>query len=63
MDTILDMTKNLSSACFCLLLTDAAWDNIFLLFILGNCIVILFWKNGAGHRHNGYNLFMIQCNV
>ena len=39
MDTILDMTKYfLSSVCFCLLLTDVAWDNIFLLLILGNFI-------------------------
>ena len=30
MDTILDMKKVfLSSVCFCLLLTDFAWDNIF----------------------------------
>ena len=64
MDTILDMTKVfLSSVCFRLLRTDVAWDNIFfLLFIPGNCIGIFFWKNGAGHRYNGCNLFMIQCN-
>ena len=61
MDTILDMTKVfLSSVCFCLLPTDVAWDNIlFLLFMLGNCIGISFWKNGTSHHHNLCNLFLI----
>ena len=34
----------------------------FLLFISGNCIGILFWENGAGHRRNGCNFFIILCN-
>ena len=63
MDTILDIIKVfLSSVCFSLVPTDFAWDNIFVLFMSGNYIGIFFWKNGAGHRHNGFNLFMIQCN-
>ena len=54
MDTILDMKKVfLSSVCFCLLPTDVAWDNVFLLFMPGNFIGVLFCKNGACHRHNG----------
>ena len=45
MDNILDMTKVLlSSVCFCLLTTDVAWDNFFLLFVSGNCIGIFFGK-------------------
>ena len=64
MDTILDMTKVfLSSVCFLLFSTDVACDNILLLlFVLGNCIGISFWQDGAGHRHNGCNFYMIQCN-
>ena len=63
MDTILDMTKVfLSSVSFCLLPTDVAWNNIFILIMSGNFIGILFWQNCAGHRHNGCNLFMIRCN-
>ena len=43
MDTILDMRKvSLSSVCFRVLLTDGAWDSIFLLFILCNCIGVSF---------------------
>ena len=50
MDTILDMKKVfLYYVCFCLLPKDVAWGNIFLLFMSGNCIGILFWENGAGH--------------
>ena len=63
MDTILDMTKVfLSSVCFRLFPTDVAWDNIFLLFVSGNYIGILFLQDGSGHRHIGCNLYMIQCN-
>ena len=63
MDTILDMRKVfMYYFCLRLLPTDVAWDNVFLLFMSGNFIVIFFWKNGAGHRHNGCNLFMIKCN-
>ena len=62
MDTILDMTNVfLSSVCFCLLPIDAAWGNI----VFFSCRVIalaFFWKNSAGHRHNGCNLLMFQCN-
>ena len=63
MDTILDMTKVfLSSICFRLLPTDVEWENVFLLFMLGNFIGILVWKCDTGHLHNGFNLFMIKCN-
>ena len=44
MDTILDTTKVfMSSACFCLLPTDFAWDNIFF-FMSGNCIGLFLEK-------------------
>ena len=63
MDTILVMINFfLSSVCFCLFPTDAAWDNIFSLVVSGNYIGIFFWKNGAGQRQNGCNYFMIQWN-
>ena len=63
MDTILDMTKVfLSSVCFLLFPTDVACDNILFFFVSGNYIGISFWQDGAGHRHNGCNFSMIQCN-
>ena len=64
MDTILDVTiVFLSSVCFLLFPTDVACDNIcFVLLVLGNYIGISFWQDGAGHRHNGCNFSMIQCN-
>ena len=62
MDTILDTTKVfLSSVCFLLFPTDVVCDNVFL-FVLGNYIGISFWQDGAGHRNNGCNFSMIQCN-
>ena len=62
MDTILNMkTVFLSSICFHLLLNNVTWDNIFLLFMSGNCIGMFFGGNGACHCHNGCNFFMIQC--
>ena len=63
MDTILDTKTKL-----CLLLVFVYYQLIlhgtifFLLFMSCNFIGILFWKNGAGHWHNGCNLFMIQHN-
>ena len=61
MDTILDVTKVfLSSVCFLLFPTDVACDNF--LFVSGNYIGILFWLDGASHRHSGFNFYMIQCN-
>ena len=63
MDTILDMTKVfLSYFYFRLFTIDVACDNIFLLFVSGYYIGISFWQDGAGHRHNGSNFSMIQCN-
>ena len=62
MNTILYINFFLSSVCFRLLPTDVAWDNFFILFKSGNSIGILFWKNGAGHRHNGSNFLMIRYN-
>ena len=51
MDTILDIEKVfVYSVCFSLLPTDVAWGNIFILFMLGNCIGVFFSKNGAGHK-------------
>ena len=59
MDTILDVKKVfLSSVCFLLFPTDVACDKLFW-FVLGNYIGISFWKDGAGHRHNGCNFSMI----
>ena len=61
MDTILDTTKVfLSSVCFLFFPTDVAFENIFLLFVSGYYIGISFWQDGAGHRHNGCNFYMIQ---
>ena len=34
----------------------------FFLFVSDNYIGISFWQDGAGHRHNGCNFSMIQCN-
>ena len=63
MDTILDMTKVfLSSVCLVYFQQMLHGTICFLLFASGNYIGILFWKNCAGHRHNGCNFFMIQCN-
>ena len=61
MGTILDMTKVfLFSVCLSLLTTDVAWDSIFSFVHVWKFHYPIFSKNGAGHRHNGCNLFMIK---
>ena len=60
MDTILDMKKIMSSVCFLLLLTDVAWDNIFDLFMSGNCISVFFGEMTPVTNQNGGNFFMIR---
>ena len=51
MDTILNITKVfMYFVCFSLLPTDVVWYNFFLLFMSGNFIGILFWKNGASNH-------------
>ena len=62
MDTILDMKK-----VFCLLFVfvytqQMLYVTIFFLFVSDYYIGISFWQDGAGHRHNGCNFSMIQCN-
>ena len=44
MDLILDMKRFFCLLFFCLLWTDVAWNNTFLCFMLGNCIVNFFGK-------------------
>ena len=65
MITILDMTNVFSVFYLFLFITSRCCmgQYLFLLFMPGNCIDILFCQNGTVHRHNGCNLFMIQYNV
>ena len=63
MDTILDMTKVfLSFVCFSLLPTDVVWDKLFSFCSYRVIALAFLGVNGAGHRHNGCDFFMIQCN-
>ena len=64
MDKILDMVKKIYLPFVLVYYRLMLHGTIFfILFISGNCIGILFWKNGTGHCHNGCNFFMIRCNV
>ena len=63
MDTIMDMTKKLSSGCFSLLLTDVARDNILFCSCWVFALAYYVGKMAPATNHNEGNFFMITYNV